>query len=90
MVQRYQMNEQVSNHKKSQTLPLKYFMTDIIDVVGELTNDVKNAYELKGLANSLTLENVLDTFESCVKVSCPIDKDPEVSDDDVIATSTIP
>jgi hypothetical protein len=57
----------------------------MITSLGDLTSEIKNAYDLKGIANELKLSDVLDCFEQCVDVSCSLDKETEMitSDDDV-------
>ena len=66
-------------------LPLRYMLSDMITSLGDLTSEIKNAYDLKGIANELKLSDVLDCFEQCVDVSCSLDKETEMitSDDDV-------
>ena len=60
-------------------LPVKYFMTDMTTVLGDLTNEVQYAYEVKGIANDLKLTDVMVCFENCIKVSCGFEMEHETA-----------
>jgi hypothetical protein len=72
-------------------LPMKYLMSDIIQPLGDLTNDIKEVYELKGIANTLNLSDVLTAFESSLSVTYlgDIEAEQPISDDDVNASTTL-
>jgi hypothetical protein len=85
--------KKLKNPTKPLPLPMKYFMTDMIEPLGDLTNDIKEVYELKGIANTLKLSDVLDAFESSLRVAYLGDievTDLSPSDEELVATSTLP
>jgi hypothetical protein len=71
-------------HKLPLTVSMRYLMSDIIESLGDLTNEIKEVYEIKGIANSLKLSDVLDVFEESVRVTYlgDIETEANVSDDD--------
>jgi hypothetical protein len=73
------------------SLPMKYLMSDIIEPLGDLTNEIKEVYELKGIANTLKLSDVLNAFESSLSVTYlgDIEAEHHISDDDANATTTL-
>lgn len=75
------------NHVKPLPLPMRYFMSDAIEPFGDLTNQIKELYELKGIANTLKLSDVLNAFESSVRVVYLGDIDivePSLSDEEIV------
>lgn len=90
MLQRDKLNNK--NQIPHVPLPMRYLMSDIIEPLGDLTNDIKEVYELKGIANTLKLSDVLDAFEKSVNVTYlgDIDAEQAISDDDAVnATTTL-
>jgi hypothetical protein len=72
-------------------LPMRYLMSDIIEPLGDLTNDIKEVYELQGIANTLKLCDILDAFEKSVNVTYlgDIEAEQSISDDDANVTTTL-
>jgi hypothetical protein len=90
MLQRDKFNNK--NQTTHIPLPMRYLMSDIIEPLGDLTNDIKEVYELQGIANTLKLSDVLDAFEKSVNVTYlgDIDVEQAISDDDAVnATTTL-
>lgn len=74
---------------QSLPLPMKYFMSDIIEPLGDLTHEIKELYELKGIANTLKLSDVLNAVEASVHVTYLGDIDvvePSLSDEEIVQT----
>lgn len=76
-----------SNLFKPLPLSMRYFMSDAIEPFGDLTNEIKEFYDLKGIANTLKLSDVLNAFESSVRVVYLGDVDivePSLSDEEIV------
>jgi hypothetical protein len=80
-------NNLQSISKRTLPSPLRYMLTDMITMFAELTSEVVNTYDIKGIANDLKVCDILDCFEDCLHVSCHTDIDAEgghTSDEDTI------